>query len=506
MRRADGQNLQLTPLLFRLLRLINGTRDESELAALLGEEIRRHVTAEDIRLLTEAKLRPAGLLEAPDGSQPDVKKTNPLLALRLKFVVSNPTRTRQLTAPFAFLFVPPIVAAVIGAFLVTMWWVAFEKGLGSALRQAVYEPSLLLLVLGLTLASAAFHEVGHAAACRYGGARPGAMGAGLYLVWPAFYTDVSDSYRLSRGGRLRVDLGGLYFNMVFALAIFGLWWAVRWDALLLVLAAQPLLMARQLVPFVRFDGYHVLADLVGVPDLFHHIKPTLLGLLPTRWGRSENKLLKPWVRAVISLWVFVTIPLLAAILGLMIVALPRIVASAWHSMGIRWTALEASWSSADPAAVVVGLFSLLMAFLPVAGITYLLSRTTHRTARGVWRATSGRPPLRVSAVLAGALVVTGVAWAWWPSDQYRPIDSNEQWTVLDLPQLTAGKTPPGRFFLSFVPPRQRTHARRKARGRPRFLRRFPRRLRSGAPSNRTPSPRLTRWKSPRRSWCVGPDH
>ena len=38
---------------------------------------------------------------------------------------------------------------------------------------------LLLLVLGLTVASAAFHEIGHAAACRYGGGRPGGMGAGI---------------------------------------------------------------------------------------------------------------------------------------------------------------------------------------------------------------------------------------------------------------------------------------------------------------------------------------
>ena len=45
------------------------------------------------------------------------------------------------------------------------------------------------------------------------------MGAGLYIVWPAFYTDVTDAYRLGRGGRLRTDLGGIYFNAIFALAI-----------------------------------------------------------------------------------------------------------------------------------------------------------------------------------------------------------------------------------------------------------------------------------------------
>ena len=60
------------------------------------------------------------------------------------------------------------------------------------------------------------------------GPRPGAMGAGLYIVWPAFYTDVTDTYRLGRGGRLRTDLGGLYFNAVARRSsCSALWWADR---------------------------------------------------------------------------------------------------------------------------------------------------------------------------------------------------------------------------------------------------------------------------------------
>ena len=114
------------------------------------------------------------------------------------------------------------------------------------------------------------------------------MGAGLYLVWPAFYTDVTDSYRLGRAGRVRTDLGGLYFNAIVAVGIAGIWWATGYDALLLVVATQILQMVRQLTPLVRFDGYHVLADVTGVPDLFHRIKPTLLGVLPWRWRHPET--------------------------------------------------------------------------------------------------------------------------------------------------------------------------------------------------------------------------
>ena len=45
-------------------------------------------------------------------------------------------------------------------------------------------------------------------------------------------------------------------------------------------------MMRQLPPMIRFDGYHLLADVTGVPDLFHRIKPTLLGLLADALGTA----------------------------------------------------------------------------------------------------------------------------------------------------------------------------------------------------------------------------
>ena len=163
------------------------------------------------------------------------------------------------------------------------------------------------------------------------------MGTGLYLVWPAFYTDVTDSYRLGRGGRLRVDLGGLYFNAVVAVVMFGVWAVTRWDALLLILATQLLQMVRQLAPMVRFDGYHVLADLTGVPDLYSRIGPTLRSLLPGHRDDARATALKPWARAVVTAWVLVIVPLLLFTLVLMVLALPRVLATAWGSLETRPT-------------------------------------------------------------------------------------------------------------------------------------------------------------------------
>jgi putative peptide zinc metalloprotease protein len=430
-RRADGQTIQLTPLLYAVLEAIDGHRTPGEVAEVVAEKTNRGVTADNVATLVQSQLRPLGLLRLADGSEPEVKKSNPLLGLRFKYVVTDPAKTRRLTAPFAALFAPVVVVALTLAFLATSGWVLFEKGLAAATHQAFDRPGLLLLVFAVTILSAGFHEFGHAAACRYGGATPGAMGAGLYLVWPAFYTEVTDSYRLGRAGRVRVDLGGLYFNAIVAVVMFGVWAATQFDALLLIIAAQVLQMIRQLAPFVRFDGYHILADLTGVPDLYSRIKPTLKGLLPTQWGRPETKVLKPWARAVVSAWVLIVVPLLVASLALMVVAFPRVAATAWDAIGREADVLGEKVSAGDPVGITLQILSIAALALPVLATVYLVVRLVRRTAVGVWRSTEGKPARRTAAAVTALAVVAALAWAWWPRpESYQPIQPTESGTVL----------------------------------------------------------------------------
>jgi putative peptide zinc metalloprotease protein len=361
-----------------------------------------------------------------------VSRTNPLLALRFRVAVSDPTMTRRLTDPFTWLFRPAFVLAILVTFALSTAWLLFDKGLASPTHQAFDDPALLLTVFVLTLVSAGFHEFGHAAACRYGGATPGVMGCGLYLLWPAFYTDVTDSYRLGKASRLRVDLGGLYFNAVFGVATFALWGVTRWDALLLVLPVQLLQMLRQLAPFIRADGYHIIADLVGVPDLFAHIKPTLLGFLPTHWGRPETRTLKWWARLVIVAWVLIVVPLLLGFLIFSVLMFPRLAATAWASLEREWSDLVADLSSGALLDAVVGVLAMIAVALPVLAITYLIWRVASRTVRRTAAATAGRPVLRSAALAAGAGTLAFVTWAWWPGDQYEPIRPDERGAVQDV--------------------------------------------------------------------------
>src|SRR4051794_32797577 len=165
-RRSDGQTMQLTRLLYLVLEAVGGTRRYDEIADQVSGHVGRRLTADQARLLVDDKLRPLGLLTGADGSQPAVRKANPLLAVKFKYVVSDPKVTRRVTAPFAVLFHPLVVLPLVAAFVVMAGWVLFTEGLAAAARDAFAQPGLFLLVVAVTAVSAGFHEFGHAAACR----------------------------------------------------------------------------------------------------------------------------------------------------------------------------------------------------------------------------------------------------------------------------------------------------------------------------------------------------
>src|SRR5438067_3778706 len=89
-RRADGQVIQLAPLLYLIAELADGNRTNEEIAAAVSEAIKRGVSADNVRELIESKLRPLGVLAGADGSSPEVQKLDPLLALRLRTAVIQP--------------------------------------------------------------------------------------------------------------------------------------------------------------------------------------------------------------------------------------------------------------------------------------------------------------------------------------------------------------------------------------------------------------------------------
>jgi putative peptide zinc metalloprotease protein len=430
-RRADGQILQLTPLLYATLDAIDGRRNLADLAEHLTGVIDRQVSTDNVRVLVEDKLCPLGVIRNRDGSEPEVTRSDPLLGLRLRATVLEERVANALATPFAVLFHPLIVLPAVVAFFATAGWLLFVRGAAEGTRQMLYSPPLLLAVFGVTIVSAGFHEFGHAAGLRSAGGRSGGMGVGVYLVWPAFFTDVTDAYRLPRAGRLRTDLGGLYFNALIVLATMAVWRITGTEAVLVLVPLQLLQMLHQLLPVVRLDGYHILSDLCGVPDLFARIKPTLLRLVPGRQAGPEAQALKPWVQVVVTGWVLFVVPMLLIALLFTIISFPRIVATAWDSTLLQWKGVTTRMDDGAWAGAAVGLIGTGAVLLPVLGSVFMVVRFTRRMGRAAWKHADRLPAGRPLALVATAAVIAGLAFLWWPNGEYRPLQPGERGTVAD---------------------------------------------------------------------------
>jgi putative peptide zinc metalloprotease protein len=337
--------------------------------------------------------------------------------------------SKQVASLFKPLFFPPVVLAALAGLVMFDSWLFLHHGVAQAFRQSMEHPAIMVPLLGMIILSAGWHEFGHAAGCAYGGACPGAMGAGIYLAYPAFYTDVTDSYRLGRAGRLRTDLAGVYFNGLFILATAGLYAATHWEALLLVIVVQHIEAAHQLLPFLRLDGYYIVADLTGVPDLFSRIRPILASSLP--WIRTDPKVkeLKLWARLVVTFWVVLVVPLLLFQLLMLLLHAPRILATAGHSLAKQAGAVGTAFGHADVAGVAVGALQILILLLPLIGIVLTLGRLGTKAGRGIWRGTEGKPVSRALAVLAVAALVGGLAYTWLPNGDYERIRPGERGTL-----------------------------------------------------------------------------
>lgn len=158
--------------------------------------------------------------------------------------------------------------AATGLILVARQWDLFVAGFGSAFNTE----GLMAFTLAI-VAAKAIHELGHALAAKRMGCAVPAMGVAVMFGAPLLYTDLSDSWRLARRRqRLLVASGGILAET--GLAAFATWgWLVlpegpaRGACFFLMTAAWAATLVLNLNPFMRFDGYFMLSDAMGVPNL-----------------------------------------------------------------------------------------------------------------------------------------------------------------------------------------------------------------------------------------------
>ena len=144
-------------------------------------------------------------------------------------------------------------------------------------------PAQIPVVIALSLAAVAVHELAHALVVVRHGRAVDAAGVRLHLGTPAFYVESASAVLLTRRQRLVQAAAGVWAEWQFtSLVAIWLWltplpFAVPLLHRFVILNAATI--ATNLLPFTGLDGSWLLADAAGVPDLTRRSRGAITRLL-----------------------------------------------------------------------------------------------------------------------------------------------------------------------------------------------------------------------------------
>ncbi|SDT90404.1 HlyD family efflux transporter periplasmic adaptor subunit [Halopseudomonas salegens] len=161
-----------------------------------------------------------------------------------------------------------LLAGLVGVFLVLRQWDAFV----ATFMHFFSWQGLLGYGITLVLVKSA-HELGHALVASRLGCRVSSMGVAFLVMFPVLYTDTTDAWQLrSRVDRLRIVTAGVRTELYLALIATLLWsllpdGVVRSACFFVATTSWVTSLLINITPFMRFDGYFALSDLMGVENL-----------------------------------------------------------------------------------------------------------------------------------------------------------------------------------------------------------------------------------------------
>lgn len=156
----------------------------------------------------------------------------------------------------------------LGALLTARQWDLFSASLLETLTPSGIAAYLLALALAKSI-----HEVAHALTATRYGVRVAHMGIAFIVLWPMLYTDTGESWRLKdRRQRLAIASAGIASELALA-GLATLAWSLtppgdlRQALLFLATTAWLVSLGINASPFMRFDGYFILSDIIDIPNL-----------------------------------------------------------------------------------------------------------------------------------------------------------------------------------------------------------------------------------------------
>lgn len=253
------------PYLYWILKGIKANQNPQELLKDLNQQIgNEYFTQEGLSEIIDQQIMP--LLN--QSTQP--KKQ----AVKNLFQIVHPKNIEGLLKKLSFLFDERyfFISFFAFALLSLSYLIGIRSGLfilpkssyvGAGANVIYFSAIIFLLIL---------HEIGHATASTAMNVKPGKIGFGIYFIFPAFYTDLSNAWGVSRKKRIIINLGGIYFQLILN-ALFLIILILNLNNTDLVTFLRRCISFNigislyNLNPFFRFDGYWIYSDWFDIPNL-----------------------------------------------------------------------------------------------------------------------------------------------------------------------------------------------------------------------------------------------
>ena len=275
---------------FTILNLLDGERDLRKVIAYCSKHFAPEFVSADsiLKFLHDAKAR--HLLKASAGAPHITDRSSYLadrnsqkgflanpLAIRLpginpnRFlptVVATTEKIRSILRLSILVFLPVVICAI--AIII----VHFERFSDHVVVAVNREGSAWWWMFFITIAlTKIIHELAHALACKQLGGECREIGVMLLVGVPCLYCDVSDSWMMpNRWHRILIAAAGMLAEIVIAAGAVFVWLqtdpgVIRDLCVTVVLVCSVTTVVFNGNPLLRYDGYFILSDLIGIPNL-----------------------------------------------------------------------------------------------------------------------------------------------------------------------------------------------------------------------------------------------
>jgi putative peptide zinc metalloprotease protein len=262
-----GTHFQVKAGIYQLLACLHTPLSLNELTVAFQERTGQPVTSEQLAPVVDQLSKNGFIVRPGEASEPinaPTSKLDTYLGLHFRRDLIPARYLAWVSAPLDIFFKPIVAVALLMLTTAAHLWTYVYLGFPPDLN--VVDISWPLLYIVMT-ASMLFHELGHLAACHHYKCPHGPLGVAIYMLTPAVYVNVTAAWRLPRWSRAVVDIGGLYFQLLCVPLFVLLFWWTNDSTWLFIIVLTDLVILDNFEPFMKLDGYWLLSDLTGVPNL-----------------------------------------------------------------------------------------------------------------------------------------------------------------------------------------------------------------------------------------------